>query len=483
MSTTAVQTPVPAAPKRRALPILCGVLGTALALYGGFAAWLRIDGRFPFRTTLNGQDVSLQRALDVQRTCMDGYYPNMYFYVESRGNPPYSVTPSSFDFSDAERAVSFLPDNTLAWPRSLFEDTSVYTLDGGAINKLAQRIENDSDAFRAERWVTPEDAYVVYDETNGKFTIVPDTAGSAIDKAKFEAALEQHVRYGRGNLDLNAAGVYRHADVRSTSPQLTVENNKLNRFLDAEVVYTVGDVTKAFAARALLPYVSTGSGSSGAHYNASAAAASGVFDAFAQELAEAFDSPGISRDFITHDGVAVEVKEKTWRAKLDVEGTAAALAALTFDDFIAPDNGKLAGTLVWEKAPLDALTNYVEVDLTNQHLYLYTDGELALDSPIVSGCVAQHHSTPGGAFSLIGKSRNVVLRGEDYANFVSYWMPFNNRIGLHDATWRSRFGGTIYKTNGSHGCINLPKDVAAAVYDAIDDSYAVVCYWRPAETT
>ncbi len=464
--------------KSKVLPVLLGTLCTALALYAGFAAWLRIDGRFPFRTTLNDRDVSIKRALDVQRSCMDNYYPNMLFNVESRGNPPYQVTPSSFDFSDAARAVSFLPDNTLSWPRSLFEDTVVYTLDGGAIEKLARRIEADSAAFRAERWETPENAYVAYDESGGQFTIVPDTAGSAIDKAKFEAALEQHVLYGRGDLDLDSAGVYRHADVRSTSPELAEENSRLNSFLDAEVVYTVGDTSMRFAARDLLPYVSTQRGE--ARYDAGAAAASGLFDTFAKELASAFDSPGVARPFITNDGVTVDVNEKTWRAKLDAEGTAAALAALGFDDFASAKDGVVDGTLVWEKAPLDALTNYAEVDLTNQHLYLYTDGKQVLDSPIVSGCVAQRHSTPGGAFSLIGKSRNVVLRGEDYANFVNYWMPFNNRIGMHDASWRSRFGGTIYKTNGSHGCINLPKDAAASIFEAIDASYAVVCYWRPA---
>ncbi len=479
MSTATQANAVPQKKKSRLVPVLCGIFGTTLALYVGFAAWLRIDGRFPFRTTLNGQDVSLRRALDVQRTCMDAYYPNMYFSVESRGNPPYRVTPSSFDFSDAERAVSFLPDSMLLWPRSLFEDTCLYTMDGDAIQKLAQRIEADSGAFRADLWETPQDAYVVYDEAGGKFSIVPDTAGSAIDKEKFEAALEQHVRYGRGDLDLSAAGVYRHADVVSTSPQLAEENDRLNRFLSAEVVYTVGEESLSFYARDLLSYVDARLGPSAIRYNARAAADDGVFDAFAQELAAAFDSKGGASDFITNDGETVSVTQKTWRATLDHEATAEALAALSFDDLSR--GGKIEGTLVWEKAPLDALTNYVEVDLTNQQLYLYTDGEQVLDSPIVSGCVAQRHSTPSGAFSLIGKSRNVVLRGEDYANFVNFWMPFNKNIGLHDAPWRRRFGGTIYKANGSHGCINLPYDVAETLFNTIDDSYAIVCYWRPAE--
>ena len=47
-------------------------------------------------------------------------------------------------------------------------------------------------------------------------------------------------------------------------------------------------------------------------------------------------------------------------------------------------------------------------------------------------------------------------------------MPFYGNIyGLHDATWRSYFGGTIYEYDGSHGCINMPLSVARRLYETI----------------
>ena len=55
-------------------------------------------------------------------------------------------------------------------------------------------------------------------------------------------------------------------------------------------------------------------------------------------------------------------------------------------------------------------------------------------------------------------------------------MPFNGGIGLHDANWRSKFGGTIYQTNGSHGCINLPPDQAKIIYETIDKGYPILLY-------
>lgn len=456
--------------------VLVSLLGAAAVLYGGFAAWLRIDGRFPFNTELNGHDVSLKRALDAQSICMEGYYPNMRFYIEGRDGLRYQVTPGSFDFSGAERAVSFLPRSTLLWPGSLFSAESFTTHDGNAIGKLAKRIEADSPAFSPEHWQEPQDAYIAYSEAEERYIVVSETGGSVIDREKFEQALERHILRGRGSLDLERAGVYQSAAVPSTSPELTEACDRLNRFLDAEVRFTEGSISRSFPVRTLRPYLTVTSSPLEIVYDAAAAERDGVFSGFAAELAKAFDSEGIEREFITHDGASVMVAEKTWRAKLNPEATAFELASMSFEQLSAEETP--AGSFVWERAPLDALTNYVEVDLTNQALYLYTEGEQVLETPIVSGNVAQRHNTPAGAFSLIGKYRNVTLRGPGYASFVRWWMPFNNKIGLHDASWRSRFGDTIYLTNGSHGCVNMPRDVAETVFNTIDSSYAIVCYWR-----
>ena len=78
---------------------------------------------------------------------------------------------------------------------------------------------------------------------------------------------------------------------------------------------------------------------------------------------------------------------------------------------------------------------------TNQHLYLFWEGEIVLESDFVSGDMTKSgRMTPPGVFGLTYKTRNAVLRGEDYETPVNYWMPFNGNIGMHDATWRSSFG-------------------------------------------
>lgn len=119
---------------------------------------------------------------------------------------------------------------------------------------------------------------------------------------------------------------------------------------------------------------------------------------------------------------------------------------------------------------------YVEVNLTAQHLFFYKDGKLIVETDFVSGNASKGWSTPAGAYPLTYKQRNATLRGENYETPVSYWMPFNGNIGLHDADWRSSFGGILYKTGGSHGCINLPPKAAQLIYENISAGDPVLCY-------
>ena len=93
---------------------------------------------------------------------------------------------------------------------------------------------------------------------------------------------------------------------------------------------------------------------------------------------------------------------------------------------------------------------------------------------IVTGNVSSGHTTPSGIYSLKYKQRDAVLRGQGYASPVTFWMPFNGGIGMHDAGWRSEFGGNIYKTNGSHGCINSPYALAKSIFDNIEEG-SLVC--------
>lgn len=109
----------------------------------------------------------------------------------------------------------------------------------------------------------------------------------------------------------------------------------------------------------------------------------------------------------------------------------------------------------------------VEVNITTQTVNVYQGETLFLTSPCVTGYKDVHNTTAGN-FYIKGKERNTYLTGPTWRSFVSFWMPFNGGMGLHDANWRGtsheNFGGQIYVYDGSHGCVNLPYDVAEKLY-------------------
>ncbi|MCR5774681.1 MAG: L,D-transpeptidase [Lachnospiraceae bacterium] len=108
---------------------------------------------------------------------------------------------------------------------------------------------------------------------------------------------------------------------------------------------------------------------------------------------------------------------------------------------------------------------YIDINLTTQKLTYYINGGTTLCADVVTGNISRNCDTPQGVYEIYGKQKSRTLKGDDYEAFVNYWMPFTGNYGIHDATWRSSFGGDIYQTNGSHGCVNISKSTAATLYE------------------
>ena len=121
--------------------------------------------------------------------------------------------------------------------------------------------------------------------------------------------------------------------------------------------------------------------------------------------------------------------------------------------------------------------SYLEIDLTAQKLWLYMEGKMVLTSDVVSGMMNTSRQTPPGADAIYYRQSPAVLKGEGYESPVSYWMPFNRGIGLHDATWQVSFGGDACYYRGSHVCINLPLDVAGQIFEQVRKGFPVLCYY------
>ena len=119
---------------------------------------------------------------------------------------------------------------------------------------------------------------------------------------------------------------------------------------------------------------------------------------------------------------------------------------------------------------------YVEINITRQRLWFYKDGRIIAQGSVVTGNPNRGNGTVVGTYMLNYKQKDTTLRGVDYEAKVSYWMPFYGNIGIHDASWRHSFGGNIYKSNGSHGCVNVPTNLAKTIFENIEEGTPIVCY-------
>lgn len=197
---------------------------------------------------------------------------------------------------------------------------------------------------------------------------------------------------------------------------------------------------------------------------------------YAEALSDWYSVGGSSGEcFITHDGDTVVLESPEGNGWVDVD-------FLTEDLYTCVTEG-ISGTrdakyLPEGSGPMEVVDfgTYVEVDLKNQMVYCYEDGELKVETPCVSGCVASGDETPTGLYYFYHMDRDAWLEGPTWLDWVDCWMAFYGGYGMHDANWRDEFGGDIYLENGSHGCVNLPPENAPLIYEIIDIGDAIILY-------
>lgn len=202
---------------------------------------------------------------------------------------------------------------------------------------------------------------------------------------------------------------------------------------------------------------------------------------YVQGLRNKYDTPAGTQTWQSADGTAKSIKtDYGWHIDQAKE-TEALIANIQSLQSVTREP-VYASRAVQTEMPQWGKT-FVEIDISSQHVYFYQDGNCVWDSKCVTGTATDpDRATPTGVFALKYKQRDRVLRGRinpqtgkpSYESPVAYWMPFNGNIGLHDANWRSSFGGNIYLKSGSHGCINLPPKNAKTLYELITPGTVIV---------
>lgn len=453
---------------------VCGGVVVLVGAVGGGLYWhesLKYKTCFLPGTIVDGMDVTGKTAAEVEDAIMEqlkGYK----LTINGREDLSESITGEEVglyaEFGDT-LAKAIAAQKPMEWGKYRF-GKSVNEVNTDALIRyndemLGEAVDSLS-CMDKENMREPQDAKIS-DYTSGGYTIIKEDEGTELLEDKVKEAVAAAVMSLAESVDLEEQGCYVSPSITSEDEALKTACETMNKYVGARITYQFGDKSETLSGDEIHNWLTVN--------GTSVRINEGKATEYVKKLAASYDTAYKAKSLKTSYGKTVSITGGSYGYKINQAKEAATLVSLIKNGEQTsrePEYSQKGAS----RTGNDYGNTYVEINLTAQHLYFYVKGKLVTQSDFVSGNAAKGWSTPTGAYSITYKQRNATLKGQGYATPVSYWMPFNGGIGLHDANWRKTFGGTIYKTNGSHGCVNLPPAVAKTIYENISAGDPVLCY-------
>lgn len=315
--------------------------------------------------------------------------------------------------------------------------------------------------------VPPQDAY--RGDTDYGYEVVPEVMGTTLDYEKTKSVIMDALNRGAVTVSLEEEGCYIDPVIYQDNEELNAEVEELNALLTAHITYDFDDRQEVVDANVMKAWIRQDE--EGAYYIEESC----IWD-YVAELAGKYDTFGCERIFYTTIGTVETLTGGDYGWCIDQVATGEILVDAVM-------NGKtqtLEPVYIYEgmdRKENDIGGTYVEICLSRQQMWCYENGYLMVDTPVVTGNPNKGAATPSGSvWAIDAKMTEYVLRGEGYEAPVDYWMPFNGDVGIHDMQNRYYFGGSIYLSNGSHGCVNTPYEAAQTIYNIVSIGTPVIVY-------
>lgn len=464
-----------AAPKKRRVGKVVGItfgviIGVLLVAY--IAGAVVFMNWFLPRTSIVGNDISMKSNAEVAEM-LDNAVDKYSLKVAGTGFN-YETTAADLGLTvDSQQVVDAMHAdlNPWTWPVLIFQDSHDESskLDVSCKQQAYRTQVTDAiNAFNKEA-TPPTDATISYDEQTKKFKVVPEVQGTQYDTSAVLAAMDDAIASLQTNVSLTSDQLIQ-PKVFSTDERLVNSAEMATGLVSAHVTLALGGQNvMEINGDNLSRFIRLDE-------NMGAKLDEGAFDQWVNDISNSFNTVGSERTYTRPDGKVITISGGAYGWSTDTAGlkdqvVAAVKAGQTTtidipcDQYAAAYNGP--GKPDWGN-------RYIDVDLSEQYVRFYgDDGSIIWESACISGSPDGEHNTWPGVWYITNKQSPSKLIGylpsgeKEYETTVSFWMAFEgNGIGLHDATWQPSFGGSMYANGyGSHGCVNLPYDAAASLYD------------------
>lgn len=465
---------------KRSLLVLGCIILTVLIVY--LAGVLYYQDKFLNHTYINGHDVGNMTQSEANHVMETNIGKQSLTLVFRDGQ--------SEILQSSQLGVSFNKDNSIkkvmdqqnkwSWFLNFFTDEKkavddIVHVDDEGLNQGILSLQH----AQQEQQLAPTDAYIKYE--NGQFSIVKETYGSQLNMDQLIKEIKVALSGGKNKMNIEKINGYTTPNVKEDDQDLKNKCEAANQYCLASISYqsSKGKVL-TLDGQTMIDWLTKKE--DGSYIKDDAVFKEKISD-FVSQVATQFNTKGETRTFTGGDGVSHTVSGGTYGVRVSQNEEIEALLSLVNEKKTVTERVPcVTGKVTEENGGLG--NTFIEVNITKQHLWYHKNGSVVMETDIVSGTETKSDRyTPSGTYYIYAKQRNRILRGQkqpdgtyEYETPVSYWMPFNKGIGLHDASWRKTFGGQIYMTSGSHGCVNLPSSFAANLYSQVTVNTPVVVY-------
>lgn len=462
---------------RKGLIAAAGVVGAAAAVYIGFAAYF--SGHFYFNTTVNGNDFS-GKTPEAAAKYIEEQISGYELVVRGKDGKTDTIRGEdiALKYLQGDSLRNIMKEQSPAlWVSALFEKKNIDAdIEMQYDTAALERMVGEMDFMKPENQTEPVSAKPVFN--GSEFVIEKEVSGTKLDREAFGKALETSIRSFDKELDLEKAGCYVKPKFTEQSKEVTEAKDKMNSYLESTVTYQMGDQPEGIDRAKLAEWVKVDDNMA-VTFNTDGIAA------FVSDLASRYDSVGKTRTVVTPTGKTATVNGGTYGWSIDEPKEIEQLKA-----DIATGKPVTREPIYEQRAAAfgeqDWGNTYAEVDLSAQYMWYIQNGAVVLETDVVTGFPVPEKITPEGTYYVLYKESPSVLVGAkdpvtgkpEYETEVRYWMQFTwSGVGFHDADWQPAFGGSLYQSVGSHGCVNMPIDKAGQLIGLIEAGVPVLVHY------
>ncbi|EKQ51618.1 MULTISPECIES: peptidoglycan binding domain-containing protein [unclassified Clostridium] len=452
--------------RSKIIPGIVISLSALAAMYLGTTVYFA--NHFHPGTVVNGVNIS-GKTVEEAESALSSEINSYSLELDERGDTKEEIKAADIGLKYDSDKIKELKrnQNPFGWIGAVFKKNNsdmqqVVTYNEDLLNKSLDNLS----CVNNKNIVEPKSASFEYKD--GSYEIVDEALGNKINKDALHDVVGNAILNGKTKLDLNSSDAYEKPKYTSKSQETLDTKNTLDKYVGVKVTYNSGDKTEVLDGSTIHNWLKVNN-------DMEISFDENKVRNYVYRISSIFNTFGNTRNFVTTSKKTVQVSGGNYGWIVNNAKEVKDLIEIVKNGQDVTKEPAFSQTAM-VRGSNDIGNTYVEVNLTKQHEWFYKNGALIVEGDVVTGNVSNNTGTPVGTYVLNYKEKNATLKGEDYSSPVDYWMPFNGNIGIHDASWRSEFGGKIYMTNGSHGCVNSIYNVAKTIFENIDPGTPIVVY-------